>query len=412
MTRDDILGLFFTKSYEKQINDMMLEDVDYDVDEYGVLNYVANLIDVPYSCFLEYIKNNPNRTIIQSRHITQSSSFEACEREMIDIFLEENNKGLDFISIGKHFTKYIRSDKDGAFRKYGENQVKTAEQLGLAFEYFNHWYLNCTGYIYNKLDSHDQKSLLSRNLLRDPLYNKIMRDLCEGDLDIIDYMTCLESNETKLRRYDSVMRLLSICIDECNKEHIKIGKVQDNKKQLDTLVKNDKLIKKTGLSPKSIKSEEVKMVADDTDVSTFYDSKTIDDYIQMFATLKCFVKNGRKAPYKALMLLSVINLIEKGVVKENRVYPSKELKEEFRHLSSIMKYDRDLFSPPFDLPFYHLSNEGFWHLISNDKNISTEKITKFSQIDSAIIDKALYNYIVAPSSRALLRYTLIGSYFD
>ena len=148
MKTEDLLSLFFSRSYETQLNENILDDIDYVIDEYGLLNYIANVIDVHYSDFLSYICSHSSTKEIQSGNITQSSSFAACESEMIDIFLSENNRGLDFITIGKHYTKYIRSKKDGAFRKYGENQVKTSAQLGLVFEYYNCWYLNCIGYIY------------------------------------------------------------------------------------------------------------------------------------------------------------------------------------------------------------------------------------------------------------------------
>lgn len=143
--------MFFSRSYENQLNERVLDDVDYVVDKYGVLNYVANVIHVPYCDYLDFAVCHQNACLIQPRNITQSSSFVACESEMIDVFLSEDNKGLDFVSIGRHFTKYIRSDNDQAYRKYGENQVKTCEQLGLAFEYYKHWYLNCVGYIYMDL---------------------------------------------------------------------------------------------------------------------------------------------------------------------------------------------------------------------------------------------------------------------
>ena len=235
--------MFFSRSYENQLNERVLDDVDYVVDKYGVLNYVANVIHVPYCDYLDFAVCYQNACLIQPRNITQSSSFAACESEMIDVFLSEDNKGLDYVSIGRHFTKYIRSDNDQAYRKYGENQVKTCEQLGLAFEYYKHWYLNCVGYIYMYLHVEDQRSLLARNLLRDPLYAKMMSDIRQHDVDILEYMACIKSNETKLRRYESVARLLAICLVECEREGILIHSVINNKTELESTVKNEKKLK-------------------------------------------------------------------------------------------------------------------------------------------------------------------------
>lgn len=235
--------MFFSQSYENQLNERVLDDVDYVVDKYGVLNYVANVIHVPYCDYLDFADCHQNACLIQPRNITQSSSFAACESEMIDVFLSEDNKGLDFVSIGRHFTKYIRSDNDQAYRKYGENQVKTCEQLGLAFEYYKHWYLNCVGYIYKELHAEDQRSLLARNILRDPLYARMMSDIRKHDVDILEYMACIKSNETKLRRYESVARLLAICLVECEREGIQTYAVINNKTELESTVKNEKKLK-------------------------------------------------------------------------------------------------------------------------------------------------------------------------
>lgn len=240
MKKEDVLSIFFSRSFEKQLNEKILDDIDYVVDVYGVLNYVANVIDVPYADFLRYITEHPFKAPLQSANITQSSCFAACETEMIDVFLSEDNKGLEFINIGRHFTKYVRSNKDAAFRKYGENQVKTAAQLGLAFEYFKHWYLNSVGYVYNELGKEDRMSLLARNILREPLYATMLSDIQYHDIDIVSYMDCLDSDETKARRYENVYFLLDICLNECKKEGIKTFKVLNTKEGLLKKIKEKK----------------------------------------------------------------------------------------------------------------------------------------------------------------------------
>jgi len=245
MKKEDVISIFFSRSFEKQLNEKILDDIDYVVDVYGVLNYVVNVIDVPYADFLRYITEHPSEVPLQSANITQSSCFAACETEMIDVFMSEDNKGLDFINIGRHFTKYVRSNKDAAFRKYGENQVKTAAHLGLAYEYFNHWYLNSVGYVYNELGIDDRMSLLARNILREPLYAAMLSDILYHDIDIVSYMDCLNSEETKARRYENVKCLLDICLNECKKEGIKTFKVLNTKGELLKKIKEKKKQKVT-----------------------------------------------------------------------------------------------------------------------------------------------------------------------
>ena len=416
MKKEDVLSIFFSRSYEKQINEKILDDIDYVVDEYGVLNYVANVIDVPYADYLKYITEHPLVAPLQSANITQSSSFAACETEMIDVFLSEDNKGLDFINIGRHFTKYIRSNKDAAFRKYGENQVKTAAHLGLAFEYFKHWYLNSVGYVYNELGKEDRMSLLARNILREPLYAAILSDIQYHDIDIVSYMNCLDSDETKARRYESVKGLLDICINECEKEGIETFKVLNTK---DDLLKKIKEKKKLRITPHVIceNSFSYSQVLFEDDKSWAIAAESTRclfiDYLNKMTSLRCYKKKGKPAPYKAIMLLSVIDLIENGIIKENRIVASPELKAQFRHLSNVLDYDRTLFNPPFELPFVHLSSEGFWHIkLCEQYRYKTDAICKFNEIEYVYLDDDLYSFFQDVEKRTIIRETLIDTYME
>lgn len=416
MNKEDVISIFFSKSYEKQLNEMVLDDIDYVVDIYGVLNYVANVIDVPYADYLKYITDHPSNDFITPTDITQSSCFAACETEMIDVFLSEDNRGLDFKSIGKHFTKYVKSNKDGAYRKYGENQVKTAAQLGLAYEYFKHWYLNSVGYVYNELGQEDKMSLLARNILREPLYASMICDIQQHDIDIVSYMDCLDSEETKARRYENVKCLLDICLNECKKEGIRTFKVLNTK---DGLLKSIKEKKKKKTSSDYIyedlfsynqfliKSDKGEAIAAESASHLFI------DYFKKMTSLRCYKKNGKSAPYKAIMLLSVINLMEKGIIKENQIADSPMLRSEYRHLSNILDYDRTLFNPPFEMPFIHLSSEGFWHIKLWEQSDNKTKLTcNCNEIEYVYLDDDLYSFFLDSEKRAIIRDALISTYME
>lgn len=402
MTNTEILELFFSRAYENTLNNNILSDVDYAIPYDGILNYVCEIITVPYKEYLEYIEFHPDISPITSQNITQSSSFTACEREMVEMFLEDDNSGLLFDQIGARFTKYVRSDNVVAYRKYGENQVKTSSQLGLAFEYFKHWYLNCVGYIYNQLPADDQQSLLARNILRDPLYRKIMNALLHYDIDIIPYMSCLKSDETKYRRYDSVKTLLDICIREATKEHIPLHSILETK---DNLLPNKK--KKNNNSAISCYEDFNTMPLSVAEKEL----KGLDYYINKFKKLRCYTLQGKPAPYKAIMLLSVMNLIQKGIIKDTSVYPNKELKAEYKSIADSVEYDKSLFTPSFNNPFVHLMGDGFWHLIDKDgaKCIETPNIKTVSY---ALIDRELFDYMQDSSKSSLLRKTLFKKYLS
>lgn len=415
MTNKDILDLFFLRVYERQLNENILNDRDYIVPLDGILNYVCEILSVPYGEYLQYIKKHQPASNITSKNITQSSTFESCERNMVKALMEEYDKGLTFIEIGKHFPEYIRKHNDIAYRKYGENQVKTAEQLGLTYEYFNHWYLNCVGYIYNELPEEDKFAYLARAILRDPLYHRIMADLLERDIDILDYMYCIESAETKARRYDSVMRLVKICINECCKSNIPLHVVIDSKNALSDKKKEEKALKSKTNNRNTLYRNQY----DDINVGLFAYAaerpeiyKGISFYKFLFADLRCYIRQGKRAPYKALLIMAVANLIQRNIIASVEIYPTEELKCEFNELALTMDYDRQLFRPSFDNPFVHLAGDDFWELVPKSNIPNDKKISQLRQIEYARINEELFELFKKADTKDKLMQVLFDNYFE
>jgi len=209
---------FMTRSFEKSVDNYMLADKNYVVPRQKVLDYIIRVLSIPYSEFINYVKSN--KGIIEDDQLTQSSSFAACSTEMCAAIESKGNPGMKFVDIGQLFPQYVKVKNEAAYRKYGENQIKTSTQLGLTFEYYGCWYLTCVGYIYNELDVEQQKSLLARTILRIPLYQAIMTELLEKDVDLTEYMLSL-SDSTKGRRSGSILRMINLCLDECRRNSIK-----------------------------------------------------------------------------------------------------------------------------------------------------------------------------------------------
>lgn len=209
---------FMTRSFEKSIDYYMLSDKNYVVPKQKVKDYINKVLAIPYYEFIEYIKDN--KGVIEDDQLTQSSNFAACSSEMCHVIESQGNLGMRFVDIGQQFPQYIKQKNETAYRKYGENQVKTAAQLGLAFEYYEYWYLTCVGYVYNELDAQQQESLLARTVLRIPLYQDLLLRLMKGDVFLTDYMQQLAPS-TKGRRAGSIMRLLDLCLRECRREGIR-----------------------------------------------------------------------------------------------------------------------------------------------------------------------------------------------
>ena len=53
------------------------------------------------------------------------------------------------------------------------------------------------------------------------------------------------------------------------------------------------------------------------------------DYIGLFGNLSTNNKYGRKSPHKAILLLTVIEMYEKGLLFENVIRYNEELKKQF-----------------------------------------------------------------------------------
>ncbi len=67
---------------------------------------------------------------------------------------------------------------------------------------------------------------------------------------------------------------------------------------------------------------------------------------------------GRVKPHKPLMLLAVLDLMNAGIITENRVTFDNTLKNKFQELFLIAHKEGDWCHP--SEPFFHLRTAGFW----------------------------------------------------
>jgi putative restriction endonuclease len=123
-------------------------------------------------------------------------------------------------------------------------------------------------------------------------------------------------------------------------------------------------------------------------------------YQKCFSTLHTAKSKGFFAPHKPLLLLSIIDLIESGLICSNRIELNDTLVATFK--SNVTKYigRSAIFDPNIGQPFYHLLHEPFWHL-SPAPDSEEEKIATTSQNG-----KKKVNYSIS-SLRANYRYALI-----
>lgn len=84
------------------------------------------------------------------------------------------------------------------------------------------------------------------------------------------------------------------------------------------------------------------------------------DYEQRFSHLRMNLRGGtEKSPHKVAMLLAVMDLVERGVIHQNRIYFDQALKDAFTLHFNQLASSNDRNNP--HLPYFHLRSSGFWH---------------------------------------------------
>ncbi|MGL5981489.1 MAG: hypothetical protein ACRCZY_11575 [Phocaeicola sp.] len=146
------------------------------------------------------------------------------------------------------------------------------------------------------------------------------------------------------------------------------------------------------------------------------------NYIELFASLRTAKQRGVPAPHKAILLLSVIDLVEYGVITTNRVKLSERLKQHFKGNWNRYVGRAVAFNPVIGTPFFHLHSEPFWRLIPFDggeerieelKKSNPYSVNKICEnFRYAEIDKELFELMREESARAELRTTLIATYIQ
>lgn len=160
----------------------------------------------------------------------------------------------------------------------------------------------------------------------------------------------------------------------------------------------------------------------------------LKDYVYAFTHLHTAIKHKHKAPHKAILLLSIIDMIETKAICSPKIELTDELVRKFNH--TWMKYvgNSTIFSPKVETPYFHMQYEPFWTLV--EKNDSSARLVaeespiyKMSSLkkelpkggysltalrnkfEYAKIDDKLFELLQNADARAMLRVLLISTYF-
>ncbi len=144
-------------------------------------------------------------------------------------------------------------------------------------------------------------------------------------------------------------------------------------------------------------------------------NKNILYYEFRFSHLSTNKMGYKVAPHKPLLLLSVIDLIEKGIINSPIIELSDALVEAFKRNAIIYASEIEHFKPNIGMPFFYMRSEPFWELIpmvdgAHQKTTVVSTLRKHYKY--AVIDQQLFELLSKPDARQQLRYVLIKTYLE
>ena len=132
-------------------------------------------------------------------------------------------------------------------------------------------------------------------------------------------------------------------------------------------------------------------------------------------------QNGQPSPHKACLLLAVMDLVEREVITENRIYYNDALKAAFANRFEPLRGDRGLNRPY--VPYYYLKSSNFWHHQQKDGATAAANYLAFEQngnteariresVRYVYLDPPLFEYFRSANARSALKAALAENFND
>ncbi len=128
---------------------------------------------------------------------------------------------------------------------------------------------------------------------------------------------------------------------------------------------------------------------------------------------------SHERPHKPTLLLSIIDLLDRGVIVRNEVPLSEELVAMFKRYFAVVRKQND--QPTIQNPFFHLCGDKFWKLVpaAGDSPIYREGATSGAPSVAELrrrtaggeFDAGFWTLLSNPIARHQLREALIARYF-
>lgn len=143
--------------------------------------------------------------------------------------------------------------------------------------------------------------------------------------------------------------------------------------------------------------------------------ESLSKYTFQFQHLTTAKIAGKQAPHKAILLLSIMDLVENGTFRTPRVELTERLETTFLRMWKRYIGTSVIFQPKVATPFWHLLNEPFYRLFQNNGQQITGGTGRYSikwlrENTYATIDQELFTLMKDENARAELRVVLFSSY--
>jgi len=104
------------------------------------------------------------------------------------------------------------------------------------------------------------------------------------------------------------------------------------------------------------------------------------------------ITHGHKKPHKLVMLLAVLDLFEKHIISENKIYFNDDLTESFSNVFNLIRAKGDWNQPA--PPFFHLRTSSFWkHKIKDGQEVQYSKLSTSGGGTKRIEENIDYAYL-------------------
>jgi putative restriction endonuclease len=141
-------------------------------------------------------------------------------------------------------------------------------------------------------------------------------------------------------------------------------------------------------------------------------------WLERFYNLRRDKRGSHERPHKPVLLLAILDLLDRGIVTTNEFPLSPDLTKTFKRYFEVVRQRDD--QPTIENPFYHLCGDGFWQLVpkpgerplyepGNASRVPT--LTALRQIHGRFDDGLWTSLLTDAHSRHQLREALIARYF-